>query len=97
MEAEIASAVAQFGAAGLIGWMWLSERRAAGVRERQLSESHDRLVQERVALDVLVRVVGENTKALAALDAGQTRLANVLDALAVAARAGAHVRPAGSA
>ena len=30
MEMEITSALAQLGAAGLIGWMWLTERRAVG-------------------------------------------------------------------
>jgi len=90
METEIASALAQLGAAGLIGWMWLTERRAAGARERQLTEVHDRLVQERTGVELLVRVIEENARALATLEASQRRLAQVLERMAEAAgRAGA--------
>lgn len=87
MESEVASAVAQFGVAGLIGWMWLTERRAAQARERQLTEVHERLVQERATLDVVMRVVTANTRALAALEGTQNRLTRLLDA--IASRAGA--------
>jgi hypothetical protein len=82
METQIASALAQFGAAGLIGWMWLTERRHSSARERQLCEAHERLVQERSSVESLLRVIGDNTRALAALEAGQRRLAAVLDAMA---------------
>ena len=36
MEGELLAMVTQFGVAGLIGWMWLSERRAGAAREREL-------------------------------------------------------------
>lgn len=86
-EAQIAAAMAQFGIAGLIGWMWLAERRAAAAREKQLAEIHERLLQERPQVDVLVRVVAENTRALTILEGGQRGLAAVLDRL-VGAMAG---------
>lgn len=82
METQIASALAQFGAAGLIGWMWLTERRHAATRERELCEVHERLMQERTSLESLLRVIGDNTRALAALEAGQHRLAGVLERMA---------------
>jgi hypothetical protein len=79
LDPQIAAACAQFGAAGLIGWMWLSERRAAAARERQLTEAHERLSQERPQLEVLVRIVSDNTRALATLEVGQRGLAAVLE------------------
>jgi len=82
MQPEITSAIAQLGAAGLIGWMWLTERRAAAARERQLTEVHDRLVQERTGVELLVRVIEENAKALATLEASQRRLAGAIEGLA---------------
>lgn len=72
--ADVASAAAQFGVAGLIGWMWLCERRAAAARERQLTELHERLVRERSHLRLVVRTLRANTRALTALEAGQRDL-----------------------
>lgn len=63
---------AQFGVAGLIGWMWLTERRSATSRETQLNEAHTRLMEQRVQLEALMQVVEDNTKAVAALQ-GQLR------------------------
>lgn len=62
------AALAQLGAAGLIGWMWLAERRAAATRERQLGDAHERLMQERPQLSALLEVVRDNTRALSALE-----------------------------
>lgn len=78
----------QFGTAGLMGWMWLTERRAAAERERQLSEAHERLLQERRGVDVAVQALRDNTRALAALEAGQRSLQAVLDRLVPAPRQG---------
>lgn len=63
--------VAQFGVAGLIGLMWLSERRASAVREKQLCELHERVREDRVRLGTLLEVVSANTRALASLEATQ--------------------------
>lgn len=82
MDAELASSLAQAGAAGLIGWMWLAERRAAAARERQLTDLHERLIQERTALAALVAVVRDNTRALTALEIGQRAIASAIQALA---------------
>jgi hypothetical protein len=81
-DPDLTAALAQLGAAGLIGWMWLSERRAAAARERQLSQLHDRLMQERVSLSALVSVVRDNTRALSALESGQRAIASAMDRLA---------------
>ena len=81
MEQGIVTLAAQFGAAGLIAWMWLTERRHSAARERHLTESHERLLEQRIGLEQLLRVVGENTAALGALEAGQQRIADALDRL----------------
>lgn len=79
MEGEIAAAVAQFGVAGLIGWMWLSERRASAARERQLTEAHDRIMREDKGIEVLVSALNENTRALTSLEAGQRGLVSSME------------------
>ncbi len=71
--------MAQLGAAGLIGLMWLSERRAATERERQLAEQHERIKRDRTELSVLVSVIEANTRALASLESGQGRLIAALE------------------
>lgn len=78
MEMELASSLAQFGVAGLIGWMWLTERRAHAAGDRMVRESHERLMQERVLVRELVKVVRANTRALSALEAGQRHLVVLL-------------------
>lgn len=80
MESELA-AIAQFGVAGLVGWMWLAERRAAAGRERQVSELHARLMEERRGVDVLIAALQDNTRALAALEACQRGLVAMLGRL----------------
>ena len=81
MEAEVAAVVSQFGVAGLIGWMWMTERRASAARERQIGELHDRILRERTELDVLVTALKENTRALSALETGQRGLVALLGRL----------------
>ncbi|MBX3385654.1 MAG: hypothetical protein KF768_03705 [Phycisphaeraceae bacterium] len=74
MDPESLAAIAQLGAAGLIGYLWVTERRWAAERERQLREAHDALLDERRQVDVLVRVVEANTRALTAVEAAQRDL-----------------------
>ena len=80
-DTELAAAFAQCGAAGLIGWMWLSERRAAAARDAQLRELHERLIQERPQLSALLAVIRDNTRALSALESGQRAIAAALERL----------------
>ena len=82
MESEIVVALTQFGVAGLVAWMWLSERRSATARERQLSAAHDRILEQRTQLDALMSLVSENTRAVTALESAQRALHLVLERLA---------------
>ena len=83
LDGELAS-IAQLGAAGLMGWMWLAERRSAAARERQLTEAHERIVQERRYFESLLEAVRENTRVLAVLETGQARLGRALEAMELA-------------
>ena len=88
MEVEALASVTQFGVAGLIGWMWIVERRAAGVRERQVQEAHDRLLADRTRIEVLVEALRDNTRALTALEVGQRGVAEALRGLGMRSGAG---------
>ncbi len=77
-EAELAAAVMQFGTAGLIGWLWITERRTAGTRERQLHEAHDRLMSQESHVRTILSALEANTRALVMLEAGQRDLARVI-------------------
>ncbi|HZW10927.1 MAG TPA: hypothetical protein VFF69_13580 [Phycisphaerales bacterium] len=95
MPPDLLAPLAQFGAAGLIAWLWLTERRTAAERDRQLSQAHERLMAERERMETLIGLVTESTRAMTALEASQRELARVVDRLAAvltpqAPPAGAH-------
>lgn len=79
MEPELVVQVTQFGVAGLIAWMWMTERRSALGREKQLSDAHERLMEQRTQLEALVRLVSENTRALASLESGLASLQRIIE------------------
>jgi len=85
-ETEILTTITQFGVAGLIAWMWLSERRSASARERQLTEAHEGLMRSQKELDILTSLLERNARAMASLEAGQRELTGVLRELASRAR-----------
>lgn len=80
-QGEVVAMLAQFGMAGLIAWMWLSERRAGLARERQIEEAHRRLTAEREALALSLGVVEANTRAMVSLELGQRELSSLLRAV----------------
>ncbi len=59
--------IASLGAAGIIGAMWLYERKASTKREAQIDEAHARIIADRVMLDALLGVVRDNSRVLAQL------------------------------
>lgn len=79
MEAEVVTVLAQLGAAGLIGLMWLTERRLAGERERQLTQQHERIMSDKRELAVLLAALESNTRAIVSLETGQRRLASAIE------------------
>lgn len=81
-EMTVFSNLTQLGAAGLIGWLWITERRASASRERELTEAHERITSERRTGEALVELVRENSAALSRLSESQRALGASLDRLA---------------
>ena len=70
--------LANFGAAGLMGAMWLWERRLSRTRERQLSEAHQRILRDEQRLDWLAQVVDHNTAAVTRFAETQRQMTETL-------------------
>ena len=81
MDESLLTMLSQFGAAGLIGVLWILERRHAASRDRQLDESHQRLIAQSREIDALLQVVKDNTRAISAMESAQQRLITLLEAL----------------
>ena len=61
----VMSDLASFGAAGLMGAMWLWERRHRRLREEQLNSAHQRIMRDEQRLGRIIQVVEHNTDAMA--------------------------------
>jgi hypothetical protein len=72
--AEIMPDLTSLGAAGLMGAMWLWERRTSRQREEQLDEAHARIMADRVQLEQLIEVVQRNAEAMTRLSATQEQM-----------------------
>ncbi len=68
-----------FGAAGMMGAMWLWERKTSRQREEQLDEAHVRILGDRVQLEQLISVVRQNVEAMTRLCATQDQLVRRMD------------------
>jgi hypothetical protein len=71
--------LASLGAAGLMGAMWLWERRTSQKREQQLDEAHARILGDGVQLEQLMTVVRQNAEAIARLCTTQDQLLRQLE------------------
>jgi hypothetical protein len=69
------------GVAGVMGAMWLWERRTSRVREQQIDEAHARIMADRVMLDQLMDLVQQNTQAMTRLSELAARTQNPKDQL----------------
>ena len=70
----ILDGLANLGVAGLMGAMWLWERRTSQKREAQIDEAHARILADRVQLDQLMAVVRKNADAVTRLSGLQDQL-----------------------
>ena len=66
--------ITSLGDSGIMGAMWLWERRMSRQRETQLDEAHSRILSDRVQLEELIRVVEQNSEAMSRLTASQEQL-----------------------
>ena len=73
------SQLTSLGAAGIMGAMWLWERRQSQQRDQQLDESHARILGDRVQLDQLIEVVKTNAEAMTRLGTVQDQLIRTLE------------------
>ncbi|MBI1370312.1 MAG: hypothetical protein GC162_16885 [Planctomycetes bacterium] len=72
----------QFGVAGLMGTLWVWERMYSRKRETQLSESHDRLMEQNHELSELIQLVRQNTEAVVGFEQAQKRMCDLLEGMA---------------
>lgn len=75
------SDLASFGAAGLMGTMWLWERKASRQREEQLTETHERIIRDEQRLGNLVEVVKQSTAAMGGFTETQRQVVETLKEL----------------
>ena len=75
----VIDSLASLGAAGLMGAMWLWERRTSQKREQQLDEAHARILGDGVQLQQLMSVVRQNAEAISRLCTTQEQLLRQLD------------------
>src|SRR3954469_22849459 len=68
-----------FGAAGLMGAMWLWERSTSQKRESQIDEAHARILGDRVQLEQLMSVIRQNAEAISRLCATQDQFLRQLN------------------
>ncbi|MGC4030759.1 MAG: hypothetical protein QM754_03270 [Tepidisphaeraceae bacterium] len=71
--------IPSLGAAGLIGAMWLWERRQSAQREKQLDDAHARILADKVQMDALIDLVQHSTETLSKLALQQDALLRKLD------------------
>ena len=79
MPTEAIETLAQLGAAGLMGFLWIWERTHSRQREQQLSDAHKLLMEQRESLQVLCELVRQNTRAIERFEQVQVGLEHVLE------------------
>ncbi len=95
MPTDLLESLTQFGVAGLMGALWVWERMLSRRREQQLNDTHARLMRERDALRVLIRLVRRNTEAIERFERTQEQLTDLLkSALGMRRHAAAVAEPA---
>lgn len=75
---SIMSDLASFGAAGLMGAMWLWERKISRTREEQLTAAHGRILRDEQRLGQLTDVVEHNTAAITRFTETQRQVVETL-------------------
>jgi len=79
MLMEILTPLTQFGVAGLMGALWVWERMLSRRREAQLNAAHERIVQQKHELHVLMRMMRRNTQTIERFEQTQDQLYKLLE------------------
>ena len=78
-DATTFEGIASFGAAGLMGAMWLWERRMSNARENQIDDAHQRIMADGIKLEALMDLVQKNTETLSRLLAAHDQVLRKLE------------------
>ena len=68
---QLFTEIASLGAAGIMGAMWLIERRFSTKRDAQLTKTHDKLIESKQNINYLTSVIQKNTAAFTKLNETQ--------------------------
>ncbi|HEY0007730.1 MAG TPA: hypothetical protein VGB55_03315 [Tepidisphaeraceae bacterium] len=71
--------ISSLGAAGLIGVMWLWERKQSAQREKQLEDAHTRIMSDGIKLEALMDLVKSSTEAISTMVTQHEQLLRRLD------------------
>lgn len=72
-------ALMQFGVAGLMGVLWIWERTHSRSRERQLSEAHRLLSRRDQYLNLLIKLVRQNTRTVVGFEQTLKQMCKLLE------------------
>lgn len=75
---SVMSDLTSFGAAGLMGSLWLWERKLSRRREQQLDDAHQRILRDEERLEKFTEVVQQNTAAIARFHETQREACEIL-------------------
>lgn len=81
-DSALIESMAQFGAAGLMGTLWVWERIYSRKREQELSQAHRQLMKQQQELQVLIDIAQRNTAAIERFEQTQARLTELIERLA---------------
>ena len=78
---DILTQFANLGAAGIIGMMWIAERKSSNKKDAQLSQSHNLILQKQDHIRCLTNVIKDNTTAITRLNETQKHQTSLLEQL----------------
>lgn len=79
MNDLVIESLANLGAAGVVGLLWVWERANSRRRERQLDQTHRQLLDRHHDVQVLVRLIQRNTIAMTRIDQTHQRLCRIIE------------------
>jgi len=81
MPLEMIEPLTQFGVAGLMGFLWVWERKLSRKRESQLDTAHRELIGQRDQQQQLMQIVKHNTQTIERFDQTLSEVFRLLEKL----------------